>query len=31
MKLYNVIKAYLLESLVLGGVLALGIWLVFAG
>ncbi len=31
MKLYNIIKAYLFESLVLGGVLALGVWLVFAG
>jgi hypothetical protein len=30
MKLYNTIKAYLFETLVLGGALALGIWLVLA-
>jgi hypothetical protein len=31
MKLYNIIKAYLFESLVLGGALALGTWLMFVG
>ncbi|SIO36887.1 hypothetical protein SAMN05444724_3041 [Salinivibrio sp. ES.052] len=31
MKLYNVIKAYLVEAMILGGAFALGVWLTLSG